>query len=213
MRKRLATMVGLTASFLGSAGNGNAAQADKPQQSETQTGQVRSEVDLVSVYFTVRNDKKQLVSDLPQDSFHVAEDGQPETIKFFAHHSDVVLNIGVLLDTGTRMDWLLDEEGHAASLFLRHVVRPSDLGFVVSYAASVNTLQLPTSDMKLLQASVRSVPDNCTRASCAPCTANLFGALTKGRPVSFAISAAAASPKPGTELMPVPTAVPPSASR
>jgi Ca-activated chloride channel family protein len=169
MHKRLAAIVGLTAIFLASAGNGNApAQADKPQQSETKEGQFRSEVDLVSVYFTVRNDKKQLVSDLPQDSFRVAEDGQPQAIKFFAHHSDVVLNIGVLLDTGTRMDWLLDEEGHAASLFLRHVVRPSDLGFVVSYAASVDTLQLPTSDMKLLQASVRNVPSGGGEVGPAP---------------------------------------------
>jgi len=132
-------------------------KASERQETKAQ-GEVRSEVDLVSVYFTVRDEKKQLVSELKEEAFHVAEDGQPQTIKFFAHHSDVVLNVGVLLDTGTRMDWLLDEEGHAASLFLRHVVRPRDLGFVVSYAASVNALQLPTSDMKLLQASVRNVP-------------------------------------------------------
>jgi len=129
---------------------------------------VQSEVDVVSVYFTVRNHKKQLVNDLPQDSFHVAEDGQPQAIKFFAHHSDVVLNVGVLLDTGTRMDWILDEEGHAASLFLRHVVRPTDLGFVVSYAAKVNALQLPTSDMKLLQASVRHIPGGGGEVGPAP---------------------------------------------
>jgi len=41
----------------------------------------------------------------------------------------------------------------------------------------------------------------------------LFGALTNGSPVRLAISAAAASAKPGAELIPVPTAVPPSASR
>jgi VWFA-related protein len=128
------------------------------QDSHQQKPAFESQVDVVSVYFAVRNDKKQLVSDLPQDSFHVAEDGQPQQIKFFAHHSDVVLNIGVLLDTGTHMEWLLDEEGHASSLFLRHVVRPTDLAFVVSYAAGVNTLQLPTSDMAMLQASVRNIP-------------------------------------------------------
>jgi VWFA-related protein len=122
-----------------------------------QEGSFRSQVDLVSVYFTVRDDKKQLVSDLVQDRFRVAEDGQAQQIKFFAHHSDVVLNVGVLLDTGTHMAWLLEEEGHASSLFLRHVVRPTDLGFVVSYAAAVDTLQLPTSDTALLQASVRGI--------------------------------------------------------
>jgi len=127
-----------------------------------------SQVDLVSVYFTVRDDKKRLVSDLPQDTFQVAEDGQPQAIQFFAHHSDVVLNVGVLLDTGTHMSWILDEEGHAASMFLRHVVRPSDLAFVVGYAAAVDTLQLPTSDMALLQASVRNVQSGGGEVGPAP---------------------------------------------
>jgi hypothetical protein len=60
-------------------------------------------------------------------------------------------------------------------------------------------------------AIVRKVPDTCTSASCAPCTLNFVGAFTKGSPVSLAISAAAASAKPGAALIPVPTAVPPSA--
>jgi VWFA-related protein len=132
-------------------------QAQSASAGSGQESGVRSEVDLVSVYFTVRDSKKQLVSDVPQGSFSVAEDGQAQAIKFFAHHSDVVLNVGVLLDTGTHMSWLLEEEGHASSLFLRHVVRPTDLGFVVSYAAAVDTVQLPTSDIRLLQQSVRNL--------------------------------------------------------
>jgi Ca-activated chloride channel family protein len=135
--------------------------APNPSENKDNRGQqpgFQTQVDLVSVYFTVRDDKKRLVSDLPQDSFRVTEEGQPQAIKFFAHHSDVVLNVGVLLDTGTHLPWILEEEGHAASMFLRRVVRPSDLAFVVSYAAAVDTLQPPTSDMALLQASVRSVP-------------------------------------------------------
>ena len=42
--------------------------------------------------------------------------------------------------------------------------------------------------------------------------ANLFGAVTKGWPVSPAISFAIRSPKSAGALMPVPTAVPPAAS-
>jgi len=111
----------------------------------------RSQVDLVSVYFTVRDDKKRLVSDLPQDKFGVSEDGRPQPIKFFSHHSDVVLNVGVLLDTGTNMAWILGEEAHASRLFVEHVVRPTDLGFILSYASRVETVQLPTSDVALLE--------------------------------------------------------------
>jgi VWFA-related protein len=112
---------------------------------------IRRDVDVVSVYFTVRDDKKRLASDLPQDKFTVSEDGRLQAISFFAHHSDVVLNVGVLLDTGTNMSWILSEEAQASRLFVQHVVRPTDLGFILSYAARVETVQLPTSDAALLQ--------------------------------------------------------------
>src|SRR5215472_3407234 len=122
---------------------------------ETDAGQgqnvFRSEVNLVSVYFTVRDHKKQLASQLEQDRFRVYEDGKEQSIKFFAHHSDVVLNVGVLLDTGTNMAWILSEEAQASSLFLQHVVRPTDLGFVLNYGPRVETLQVPTSDIALLE--------------------------------------------------------------
>jgi len=116
-----------------------------------------SQVDLVSVYFTVRDDKKRLVSDLAQEQFSVAEDGRAQSIKFFAHHSDVVLNVGVLLDTGTNMAGILGEEAEASKMFLRHVVRPTDLGFLVSYASRVETVQLPTSDFTLLAQAADSI--------------------------------------------------------
>jgi Ca-activated chloride channel homolog len=127
------------------------------QDKDGQGKAFHSQVDLVSVYFTVRDDKKRLIDDLGQDSFSVSEDGQPQAIKFFAHHSDVVLNVGVLLDTGTRMAWILGEEAQASTMFLRRVVRPTDLGFIVSYASRVETVQLPTSDFALLKEAAESV--------------------------------------------------------
>ena len=72
--------------------------------SQDEAGQdnvIKKDVDLVSVYFTVRDNKKQLASQLDQGEFRVLEDGKEQPIRFFAHHSDVVLNVGVLLDTGT----------------------------------------------------------------------------------------------------------------
>ena len=132
--------------------------ADKVDTDKTgQVGTFRSEADLVSVYFTVRDDKKRLISDLAQDQFSVAEDNHAQAIKFFAHHSDVVLNIGVLLDTGTNMSWILGEEAQASALFLTHVVRKTDLGFILSYASRVETIQLPTSDIGMLTRQADSI--------------------------------------------------------
>jgi VWFA-related protein len=133
------------------------AQEKGGPEAGSQEGIIRSQVDLVSVYFTVRDDKKRLASELEQSKFRVYEDGREQTIKFFAHHSDVVLNVGVLLDTGTNMSWILGEEAQASALFLKRVVRPTDLGFVLSYGSRVETVQVPTSDTALLQEKVDSI--------------------------------------------------------
>jgi VWFA-related protein len=141
----------LVLAFAGMVAQPALGQEKSDQAAGDSQGVVRSQVDLVSVYFTVRDDKKHLVSDLPQDKFRVAEDGHDQPIKFFAHHSDVVLNVGVLLDTGTNMSWILNEEAQASALFMKHVVRPTDLGFILSYASRVETVQVPTSDTALLE--------------------------------------------------------------
>jgi Ca-activated chloride channel family protein len=132
-------------------------QSSFGQDKSAEGSAFQSKVDLVSVYFAVRDDKKRLVSDLGQTSFSVSEDGQPQAIKFFAHHTDVVLNVGVLLDTGSNMAWILGEEAQASKMFLRRVVRPTDLGFIVSYGSRVETVQLPTSDPALLRQAAESI--------------------------------------------------------
>ena len=128
-----------------------AAPAARAQDSATQINTIQKDVNVVSVYFTVRDGKRHLVSELDKSQFHVFEDGRELPIKFFAHHTDVVLNVGLLLDTGTSMTWILDSEASASSEFLKRVVRPQDLAFVVSYHNRVDVLQLPTSDTGLLQ--------------------------------------------------------------
>jgi VWFA-related protein len=159
MPKRSGIFVGLLILALAGGVGPHAAfgQEKSGQEKDSQEGVVRSRVDLVSVYFTVRDDKKRLASELAQDQFRVHEDGRDQPIKFFAHHSDVVLNVGVLLDTGTNMAWILGEEAQASALFMKHVVRPTDLGFILSYASRVDTVQVPTSDTALLQQKVDTI--------------------------------------------------------
>jgi len=131
--------------------------AGRAQVETDQDNVIKKNVDLVSVYFTVRDNKKRFASQLEQREFRVLEDGKEQPIEFFAHHSDVVLNVGVLLDTGTSMAWILNEEAAATSMFMRHVVRPTDLGFILSYHARVDTLQVPTSDTALLEEKVDQI--------------------------------------------------------
>jgi VWFA-related protein len=133
------------------------AQEKTANDKGAQEGVVRRDVDLVSIYFTVRDNDKRLANDLPRDKFSVSEDGHPQAVKFFAHHSDVLLSLGILLDTGTNMSWILGEEAQASALFIKHVFRPTDLGFILSYASRVETVQLPTSDVALLGQQAHSI--------------------------------------------------------
>ena len=160
MRKTLVFAMLLLAP-LGSITAGAQSSPQGPDQQNAPTT-IRSDVNLVSVYFTVRDKHKALVSDLPQDRFRVLEDGKEQPIKFFAHHSDVVLNVGMMLDTGTNMHWILNAEADAADLFMKRVVRPQDLGFVLSYASRVETIQVPTPDVDALKQSVDVIRDQGT---------------------------------------------------
>ena len=122
-----------------------------PQQpASTPSQTLRTNVDLVSVYFTVRDSHGRLLPNLRREDFQVFEDGKEQPIGFFAHHSDVLLNIGVLLDTSTSMRPLLETEANAAAYFFQSVMRPADLGFAVSYNARVEVLQVPTDQVDLL---------------------------------------------------------------
>jgi len=128
-----------------------------PAQQSAQEPKLRSDVNLVSVYFTVRDSHKRLLDDLDQQQFQVREDGRLQTIKFFSHHSDVPLNVGVLLDTGTSTPSTLAFEADATSMFVERVVRPADLAFLVSYANRFETLQVPTSDIALLKDQAQTI--------------------------------------------------------
>ena len=128
-----------------------------PAQQSAQEPTLRSDVDLVSVYFTVRDSHNRLLDDLDQQQFQVREDGRLQTIKFFSHHSDVPLNVGVLLDTGTSTASTLAFEADATSMFVERVVRPTDLAFLVSYANRFETLQVPTSDVALLKDQAQTI--------------------------------------------------------
>src|SRR5262245_42637582 len=124
----------------------------KPQQ-----GTLRADVNLVSIYFTVRDKREKLVTDLGKDAFKVSEDGTPQTIAFFAHHSDLPMNVGVLLDTSTGLSRTLGLEADAASAFFRAVMRPNDQGFLVSYASRIEVLQVPIEDGRRLADKAQTI--------------------------------------------------------
>ncbi len=138
------------------------------------------DVNVVSVLFTVRDRKGGLVSTLTKDEFTVLEDGKPQQIRTFARETDLPLTIGMLLDVSRSQENLIDVERHAASEFFKHILRPKDMAFVISFGAEAELLQDLTNSPKLLQRSL-----DYLRVSVAPVRPPILGpgpVPTAGRP-------------------------------
>jgi VWFA-related protein len=126
-----------------------------PQQPD-----LRADVNVVSIYFAVRDKREKLVTNLSKEDFKVLEDGRPQEISFFAHHTDLPMNVGVLLDTSTSLARTLGLEADAASSFFRTVMQKNDQGFLVSYASRIDMLQVPTDDATRLAAKAQTIRSN-----------------------------------------------------
>src|ERR1035438_1092147 len=58
-----------------------------------------TDVNVVNVFATVRDKKGQIVRNLAKDDFTLAEDGHPQTIRYFSQESGLPLTLGLLVDT------------------------------------------------------------------------------------------------------------------
>jgi Ca-activated chloride channel family protein len=89
------------------------------------------------------------VLDLPEDAFHVYEDGVPQTINYF-RHEDLPVSLGILIDSSGSM---YDKRSavNQASLDLIKLSNPQDEAFLVDFSWEAFIDQDFTSDAAKLQ--------------------------------------------------------------
>lgn len=119
-----------------------------------------SNVNVVSLFFNVKDKKGTLMTDLAKDDFQVLEDGKPQTVKYFSKESDQPLTLGILIDSSASQTRVLDMEKEAGAAFLSQVLKPKDLAFVISLDVNVDLLQNYTNDARLLQAALNRATIN-----------------------------------------------------
>jgi VWFA-related protein len=132
--------------------------AAKQQQSQIPT--FRKNVNVVNVFFTVKDKHGALVPNLTKDEFQVAEEGKPQTIKYFSAETNLPLTLGILIDSSGSMQNMLPEEKVVAGDFLRQVITDKDLAFVISFDISVDLLQDLTSDVRMLRTGLEKARIN-----------------------------------------------------
>ena len=68
---------------------------------------IRSQVNLVNLFVTVRDKNKRIVTDLKKEDFKLQEDGQDQQIAFFSKEVTLPITLALLLDTSGSEQFML----------------------------------------------------------------------------------------------------------
>src|SRR5256884_3577982 len=160
---RSKTLFALTLVTLGAVsslalGQGASAAQDQKQeqksndQKPTETLQVN--VNVVQLFFNVKDKKGALIPNLTKDDFQIAEDGKPQTIKYFTAESNLPLTLGILIDASGSQERVLPMEKEVGGAFLSEILRAKDLAFVLSFDVNVDLLQDFTNSVPTLKTAL-----------------------------------------------------------
>src|SRR5271167_3431420 len=101
-----------------------------------------SDVKVVNVLATVRDKHGQIVNNLTKDDFKLEQDGQLQTIRYFARDTDLPLKLGLLVDTSASQRRLIEQERTASYGFLNDLMRvEKDKAFVIHFDREIELLQ------------------------------------------------------------------------
>lgn len=115
---------------------------------------VKVTTEVVNVYAVVRDKKGRLIPNLNKEDFELEEDGARQEIRYFAREAETPLTVGLLIDTSPSQGRVLGVEKQEAKAFIRQVLRPKDLAFVIHFDLEVELLQEFTSDARLLARAI-----------------------------------------------------------
>jgi VWFA-related protein len=134
-----------------------ASHAQQPSQDSDQPAEaLKVNVNVVQLFFNVKDKKGGLIPNLTKDQFQVSEDGKPQNIKYFAAESDLPLTLGILFDTSPSQTRVLDMEKLVGGQFLDEILREKDLAFVMGFDADVDLLQDFTNSTRLLKKAMNN---------------------------------------------------------
>ena len=94
---------------------------------------IRVEVNLVNIAFTVRDARGALAADLNKDDFEVLEDGVPQRVSFFARSLDVPLSLALVADVSGSQEHFIKRHRHDLKMFLGDVLAPRDRAFLLCF--------------------------------------------------------------------------------
>jgi VWFA-related protein len=147
------------------------AQQTTPGQPPASTGQKSDEtqqpgeilkvnVNVVSLFFNVKDKHGALIPNLTKDDFEVFEDAKPQTIKYFTAESNLPLTLGIMIDSSGSQLRVLDMEKEVGGAFLKQILTDKDEAYVIDFNVDAELIQDYTNDVRRLQAALNKVKIN-----------------------------------------------------
>jgi VWFA-related protein len=139
--------------------------AQKPsdaQKSDDQNPEetLKVNVNVVGLFFNVKDKHGVLIPNLTKDDFQVFEDGKQQTVKYFAAESNLPLTLGILIDSSGSQRNVLDMEKEVGGAFLRQILTDKDEAYVIDFNVDATLMQDYTRDVHLLQSALNKVRIN-----------------------------------------------------
>jgi VWFA-related protein len=139
-----------------STGTADSQKADDQEPS----GNLKVNVNVVGVFFNVKDKHGALMPNQTKDDFEVFEDGKPQTIKYFTAESNLPLTLGILIDSSGSQLRVLDMEKEVGGAFLRQILTDKDEAYVIDFNVDAALVQDYTRDIHRLQAALNKVKIN-----------------------------------------------------
>jgi VWFA-related protein len=137
-----------------------ASGAQQSEDSQKPTETLKVNVNVVQLFFNVKDKHGALIPNLTKTDFDVAEDGKPQTIKYFTAESNLPLTIGMMIDSSGSQRNVIDMEKEVGGAFLRQILTDKDEAFVISFDITVDLLQDFTRDIHRLQNALNKAKIN-----------------------------------------------------
>jgi VWFA-related protein len=131
------------------------------QQPQEQQGEsvetFKAQVNVVNIFFNVKDKHGLLMPGLTKGDFEVIEDGKPQTIKYFASDADQPLTLGLLIDTSPSQERVLTIEQESCVEFLQSVLRPKDLAFLINFDSDIDLDQDYTNNVASIRRALNKL--------------------------------------------------------
>jgi VWFA-related protein len=144
------------------------AHAQAENQNDQNVPTFKANVNVVNLFFNVKDKHGALIPNLTKDDFQISEDGKPQTIKYFNANTDLPLTLGILIDTSGSQTRVLPMEQEIGAAFLAEVLQKKDLAFVINFDLDADLVQDFTNSPHDLRTALNKVKINAPPCGGAP---------------------------------------------